>query len=89
MENQANATEGAKKLVERGRKPNQCICGCGRQVTGRFAQGHDQRVRGMIQRGELTPPIKAAIKEGLLTVDGRSVRHGKADLKPNAKLLAA
>lgn len=31
-------------------KRNTCLCGCKTKVRGRFAQGHDQRMRGFILR---------------------------------------
>jgi hypothetical protein len=40
---------------------NNCLCGCGTKVKGRFAQGHDQRVRGMIARNELNNTLRQAI----------------------------
>lgn len=43
-----------------------CVCGCGTLVRRWFAQGHDQRVRGMLQRGETNPTLDAAIRDGLV-----------------------
>ena len=53
------------KALEAGKK-NLCVCGCGTKVRGWFAQGHDQRVRGMLQRGEVNASLRAALKRGLV-----------------------
>jgi hypothetical protein len=29
---------------------NLCLCGCGEPVARRFKQGHDQRLKGQLQR---------------------------------------
>jgi hypothetical protein len=40
-----------KPKKKRKRKAeNDCLCGCGAKVAGKFKQGHDQRVKGMIKR---------------------------------------
>lgn len=46
-----------------------CACGCGLAVRRWFAQGHDQRVRGMLQRGQTNPTLDAAIKAGLVLTE--------------------
>jgi hypothetical protein len=65
------AKERADKRKARyeARKVNACLCGCGKKVAGSFAQGHDQRVRGMLQRHELDGAkigkvLAAAVKAG-------------------------
>lgn len=63
-------------------KTNECICGCGTKVAGTFAQGHDQRVRGMIQRGETNKALARARRRGLL----KALRHGV--VAANAPVLA-
>jgi hypothetical protein len=47
-------------------RKNDCLCGCGTKVRHSFAQGHDQRVRGTIARGAVSPVTKAAIAEHIL-----------------------
>lgn len=42
-----------RKARYEAKKTNPCLCGCGALVAGSFKQGHDQRVRGMMQRSEL------------------------------------
>jgi di/tripeptidase len=45
-----------------------CLCGCGAETKPRrrFLQGHDQRLRGMFQRGEIsanTTALRAFVAE--------------------------
>lgn len=77
----------AKAKTEKAK--HECACGCGEMVSRYFRQGHDQRVRGILQRstyddnttGNLPPALVAAIQRGLvLNV------HGE-DVKPNCHLL--
>jgi hypothetical protein len=54
-----------------GKKTNECVCGCGTKVRLLFAQGHDQRVRGMLQRiaagtEKPNPTLAKALREGLV-----------------------
>lgn len=67
------------------RKP--CVCGCGKPVRHLFAQGHDQRVRGMMQRhaedakaNPLPKTLAQAIKAGLVKL--------AAHTKPNMAVVA-
>lgn len=86
----ATASKSAKsepKTEPRDPKPNACVCGCGARVHHLFAQGHDQRVRGMMQRhaedakaNPLPKTLAAAIKAGLVKL--------AAHTKPNMAVLA-
>ncbi len=66
---------GGKKTA--GRKPeNDCLCGCGAKVTGRFKMGHDATYKSLIlkvQRGKLE--IKALPKK--MQADLKFVGAGK------------
>lgn len=81
------ATRKAKRVASKARaKTNICICGCGTKVRNLFAQGHDQRVRGMFIEAEgdvskLPAPVRKAAEEGLIL----KRLHGKA----NQRLIAA
>ena len=46
----------AKGTTKRTPGAGLCLCGCGAETKPRrrFLQGHDQRLRGMFQRGEIT-----------------------------------
>ena len=66
-------TQAAKerKAKNEAKKVNPCLCGCGAKVAGSFKQGHDQRVRGILQRaaeGEGTIPkiLAKAIASGVV-----------------------
>lgn len=81
------AARKAKRVASKARaKSNVCICGCGTKVHNLFAQGHDQRVRGMFIEAEgdvskLPAPVRKAAEEGLIL----KRLHGKA----NQRLIAA
>lgn len=68
-------------------KRNECVCGCGKKVRHLFAQGHDQRVRGMLIRAasedgyKLPGSMLQAIKAGLL-------KHLER-VRPNARILTS
>ncbi len=47
----------AKKTVAKNDRSRSCMCGCGRETRGRFATGHDARVKGWIVK---------AVREGTL-----------------------
>ena len=47
----------AKKTVSKNDRSRFCMCGCQRETRGRFATGHDARVKGWIVR---------AVREGTL-----------------------
>jgi hypothetical protein len=60
-----------RKARNEARKVNPCLCGCGTKVAGNFKQGHDQRVRGILQRVEagtdkLPAQLAKAIHDGLV-----------------------
>jgi hypothetical protein len=80
---QAKSTRNAKAAdkAKADNKRNSCVCGCGTKVRHLFAQGHDQRVRGMLQRGQTNDTLAKAIRAGLL-----KRLHGE-DVKPNVRLL--
>jgi len=43
------------------REPKLCACGCGAKTSGSdFRMGHDQRLRGLIKRGETLKPESVA-----------------------------
>lgn len=81
------AAKVAKPKAEK--KLNECRCGCGRQVKGAFAQGHDARTYGMVLRGEL-PESVIADQAGLMSklafarkqADAKAARKAKADATP-------
>lgn len=68
-------TNGKTATTAANGKVNSCVCGCGTKVSGLFAQGHDQRVRGMLVRGELNATLRKAIAAGLLL---KAVAHANA-----------
>jgi hypothetical protein len=53
-------------MVTKRQPKNQCLCGCGQLCWKNFKQGHDQRVRGMLLRGELTESVRRAVSAGVL-----------------------
>jgi hypothetical protein len=78
-----------------------CHCGCGKRTSGStFAQGHDQRLRGMLIRGETLKPfaLKFVLSQGVrsewqkLRARGKEIQESKPERttkrpksKPQAK----
>lgn len=63
-----------------------CLCGCGAETKPRrrFLQGHDQRLRGMFQRGEVTAntaALKAFVAENRETTKKKETKASKAATK--------
>lgn len=50
--------EAIETAIDGPDEPNLCLCGCGEQVSRRFRQGHDARLKGVllrVARGEEEP----------------------------------
>lgn len=77
-------TKQERKAKNEARKTNSCVCGCGTKVRGHFAQGHDQRFRGYLQRVEAG---KATAKEQAAVKAAKSLLLAKGVLQPNAPVL--
>lgn len=59
-----------------------CLCGCGgaTKPRRRFLQGHDQRLRGMLQRGEVTAntaALRAFVAENRETTKRKPTKASK------------
>lgn len=53
------AKKGAKAAPKASTKElRPCLCGCKTKVSRFFAPGHDARLKGMLQRGEVASPSK-------------------------------
>lgn len=52
------AKKATKKATTKSapKRENPCLCGCGEKVQWNFKQGHDARLKGMLQRGEVKNP---------------------------------
>lgn len=70
-------------------KPGSCLCGCGGETKPRrrFLQGHDQRLRGMLQRGEVTAntaALRAFVAENRETTKRKPAKASKPAAAPEA-----
>jgi hypothetical protein len=64
-------TESERQARLESKRVNPCLCGCGAKVAGKFKQGHDQRVRGLMaahtDEGTKLPAVLVkAIASGLV-----------------------
>jgi hypothetical protein len=78
-----------KKAAQKEAKPKKekkmeatrdCLCGCGTETGGRFAAGHDARVKGLLLKVERGDEPKSAINETLaqyVKFAGKSATAGK------------
>lgn len=67
--------------------PIYCACGCGRRTAGgNFKMGHDQRLRGMLKRGESIKTVTRSFitKSGKRSEWAKLLHEGKQ--APKAKL---
>lgn len=87
MAKSAKSTKKAAKVLPF------CACGCGKRTKGgTFLQGHDQRLRGMLKRGEsLKAATLAFLKEQNKTSEwmklrlaGPATKKAKKAVKPKA-----
>lgn len=70
--------KGEKKLEAN----RDCLCGCGTETTGKFAPGHDARVKGLLLKVERGLEPKSAIPESLapyVRFSGNPKTAGKDD----------
>ena len=68
---------GTAKAANGNTGTNQCLCGCGTTVKGRFAQGHDARVHSLLaklERGDVA-------RSGLPAVLSKAIRDGAVKLR--------
>lgn len=81
------ATKQATSKTSSNGKRAICVCGCGTACHRLFAQGHDQRVRGMLLRNAENRKANPLPKTLLAAIRAGVVKHLQR-VQPNATVLA-